>query len=210
MQQDQILAWVKAERLSLADFLDSLDDHEWQVQSLCTDWTVHEVAAHMTLSTRTTLFVVIKGAIRARGDFNRMESALARERASRFGRDALVAQLRETAGSAHRTPGSGPLDPLVDALVHGQDVARPLGRTREMPVEQTIAALEHVRVSRFYGARKRFRAARLIATDCGWSAGEGPNDVRGPVGELLMVATGRAAGLTGLTGAGVDRVRAAL
>lgn len=210
MHADDILAWTRAERLSLADFLDSLDDHEWAADSLCPGWTVHDVAAHLTLSTRTTLLVVIKGAIRARGDVNRMFADLARERAARFGRAELVAQLRETAGSARRTPGAGRLDPLVDALVHGQDIARPLGRTREMPVEQTVAALDHVRNSRFYGAGERLRDLRLTATDCAWSAGDGPHHVEGPVGDLLLVATGRATGLAGLAGPGVERIAAAL
>jgi uncharacterized protein (TIGR03083 family) len=210
MQPDEILAWVRAERLSLADFLDSLDDHEWRADSLCPGWTVHDVAAHLTLSTRTTLLVAIRGAIRARGDVNRMIADLARERAATFGPAALVAQLRETAGSARRAPGAAPLDPLVDALVHGQDIARPLGRSREMPGEPTIAALDHVRNSRFYGARGRLRGTRLIATDREWSAGEGPHEVRGPAGDLLLVATGRAAGLSALAGAGVERIAAAL
>lgn len=109
--------------------------------------------------------------------------------AARFTRAELIAQLRETAGSARRAPDSGELDPLVDAIVHGQDVDRPL------PVEQTIAALDHVRASRFYGARKRFAGLRLVATDCDWSAGDGPRELRGPVGDLLMIATGRPAGL---------------
>lgn len=210
MDRDEILAWVKAERLSLADFLDDLDDHEWQAASLCPGWTVHDVAAHLTLSTRATLLGTIKGMIRARGDWNRMEADLARERAVRFGPGELIAQLRETAGSARRAPLSSPLDPLVDVLVHGQDVARPLGRKRETPAEQTVAALEHVLASRFYGARKRLLGTRLVATDQEWSAGEGPDEVRGPAGELLLLATGRAAGLAGVSGPGAERIAAAL
>ena len=201
-----ILDWTRDERLSLADLFDSLADHEWQTPSLCEGWTVLHVAAHLTMSTRTTGFVMFTGMLRAMGDFNRMEDNLARARAARFSRAELIAQLRETAGSARRTPGAAPLDPLVDALVHGQDVARPLGRERPMPIEQTVAALEHVRASRFYGARKRFADTRLVATDCDWSAGEGPHELRGPVGDLLMVATGRPAGLAALSGSAVDRI----
>ncbi|MFG6192134.1 maleylpyruvate isomerase family mycothiol-dependent enzyme [Nonomuraea sp. JJY05] len=193
MRHDDILAWTKAERLGLAAFLEDLDDHEWDAASLCDGWTVRDVAAHLTLSTRTTLFVAIKGAIRARGDFNRMVADLARERAARFQPRELIAQLRETAGSARRAPGASPLDPLVDALVHGQDMARPLGRTREMPAEPAVAALDHVAASRFYGGRELLRTTRLIATDAGWSAGEGPREVRGPAADLLLLATGRRA-----------------
>lgn len=207
---ERILAWTKAERLGLADLFAELDDHEWEAASLCPGWTVRDVAAHLTTSTRTTLRDTIKGAIRARGDFDRMVADQARELAVAHEPAELIALLRETAGSARRAPGAGPLDPLVDALVHGQDVARPLGRVREMPVEPTVAALDHVRRSIFYGARKRFRGTRLVATDVEWSAGDGPDEVRGPVGDLLLLATGRAAGLATLLGPGVDRIASAL
>lgn len=210
MDRNKILSWLQAERLSLADFLDDLDEHEWKAASLCPAWTVHDVAAHLTLSTRTTLLVTIKGAIRAGGNFNRMVADLALERAARFGPAALIAQIRETAGSARRAPGAGPLDPLVDALVHGQDIARPLGRVREMPAEPAIAALDYVHNSVFYGARKRFRGTRLVATDLGWSADEGVDEVRGPMSDLLLLATGRPEGLAGLSGPGAERIAAAL
>ena len=59
MRDDDILGWVRDERLSLADFLDGLDEHEWRMDSLCQGWTVHDVAAHLTLSTRTTVRMVL-------------------------------------------------------------------------------------------------------------------------------------------------------
>jgi uncharacterized protein (TIGR03083 family) len=210
MDRDQVLAWVKAERLSFADLLDDLDEHEWAVPSLCTGWTVRDVAAHLTLSTRATLLGTIRSAIRARGDFDRMEDTKARERAVAFEPAELIAQIRETAGSARRAPLSGPVDPLVDALVHGQDIARPLGRTREMPVRPAVVAIEHVMASMFYGARKRLAGTRLVATDLEWSAGEGPDEVRGKVCDLLLLATGRPAGLAGVSGPGAERIAAAL
>lgn len=205
-----ILDWTRDERLSLADLFESLADHEWRAASLCGGWTTLHVTAHMTMSTRTTALVMFTGMLRARGDFDRMEDNFARDHVARFTPAELIAQLRETAGSARRAPGAAPLDPLVDALVHGQDVARPLGRERPMPVEQTIAALEHVRTSRFYGARTRFRDTRLVATDCDWSGGEGSLELHGPVGDLLMVATGRPAGLSTITGPAVPRVTASV
>ena len=203
---DQVLDWTRTERLGLADLLEGLDDHQWRAPSLCAGWSVHDLAAHLTLSTRTTLGMVLREAVRARGSFDRMELVISRERAARFDRHELVAQLRETAGSARRAPGAGPLDPLVDALVHGQDLARALDLVRPVPLEPALAALEHVRTSAFYGARRRFRGARLVATDVDWSAGGGPEEIRGPAAELLLVATGRTAGLAALSGPGVRRL----
>ncbi|WP_331770637.1 maleylpyruvate isomerase family mycothiol-dependent enzyme (plasmid) [Embleya sp. NBC_00888] len=210
MDRDEILAWVRDERLGLADFLDTLDADDWRVTSLCSDWTMHELAAHLTTSTRTTLRSMIKGAIRARGDFDRMNADEARELAARFTPAELIAQVRETAGSARRAPLAAPLDPLVDVLVHGQDAARPLGRVREMPTERALAALGHVLSSPFYGARKRCRGTRLVATDAEWSAGTGPDEVRGPTADLLLLATGRPAGLTAVSGPGRARIASAL
>ncbi|TCM45024.1 uncharacterized protein (TIGR03083 family) [Kribbella sp. VKM Ac-2568] len=204
------MAWTEAERLSFADLLEDLEEHEWSVDSLCAGWTVREVAAHLTMSTRLTLGLAIRGAIRAGGSFDRMENRFAKERAVRFTSAELIAQIRETAASPRRAPGAKPLDPLLDALVHGQDIARPLGRQRAVPVEPALAALEHARTSAFYGARKRFRGLRLVATDADWAAGGGVEEVRGPVSDLLLLATGRPAGLTGTSGPGADRLAAQL
>lgn len=209
LRPEEILAWVKAARLDFADLLDGLDEREWSADSLCTGWTVRDVAAHMTLSTRTTFFMVFKGALRAGGDFDRMEFRLAKDRAAVHTPAELIAQMRETAGSAHRTLGSAPLDPLVDALTHAQDIARPLGRVQAMPVEPTIAAIEQVLTRKFYGAHKRLQGTRLVATDSDWTHGEGA-ELRGPLGDLLLVAAGRPAGLAALEGPALERVTAAL
>ncbi|MEV2222366.1 maleylpyruvate isomerase family mycothiol-dependent enzyme [Nocardia vinacea] len=206
MTSDEIQLWTQAERLELADFFDDLEDHEWAVPSLCGGWTVHEVLAHVTLSNRVTLGQTLLGVLRARGDWNRMTADLARERAARFTPAELVAQLRESAGSTRRAPGAGPLDPLADTIIHGQDIARPLGRVRQVPTKPGVAALDHIIGSRFYGARQRLRGIRLTAVDADWSAGDGPDEVRGPLSDLLLVSTGRVAGLSGLAGSGVARL----
>ncbi|WP_280315887.1 maleylpyruvate isomerase family mycothiol-dependent enzyme [Nocardia abscessus] len=210
MDLDKIMMWTRAERLGVADFLDELDDHEWAADSLCPGWTVHDVSAHLTLSNRVTLGATIVGVVRARGDWNRMTERMARDRASRYTPAELIAQLREGAGWTRRAPGAGPLDPLVDTMIHGQDIARPLGRRRDMPAEQAVVALEHVLRSPFYGSKKRLRGVRVVATDAEWSAGTGTEKIHGPLSDLLLLATGRAAGLAGVTGTGVQRLAEAL
>jgi uncharacterized protein (TIGR03083 family) len=209
VDREAIQRAVEAERRDLADLLDRLAPADWEVGSLCPDWTVRDVVAHLTLATRLSKRAAVLGVVRARGDVNRMIHDAARRRAAEFEPAELVAQLRATAGSARRPFGTRPPDPLVDLLVHGQDIARPLGRTRPMPVVRVRPALEHVWSSSFYGARRRFAGLRLVATDLAWSAGEGP-EVRGPGGELLLVLTGRRAGLDGLDGPGVAEAAARL
>lgn len=167
-------AAVEAERLSLCELLDGLDDEQWRAPSLCAGWTVREVVAHLTTPTRTSLPAMVLGMARARGDFHRMADRDARRRSARSTPQELVAQLRETAGSPRRMPGSSPVDPLVDVLVHGQDVCRPLGLARPVPVEAARVALAHVSTSTFHGAPARFEGLRLVATDSAWT--HGPED----------------------------------
>jgi len=171
-----IMKWLEAERLSVADLLEDLTDDEWRRDTLCAGWTMQEMAAHLTTSTRTGWGDVIKGAVRARFDWNRMEDTKAHELATQFTRSELIARIRSTAASPKRAPMAAPIDPLVDFLVHGQDIARPLGRAREMPLEPARAALEHVLRSPFWGARKRFPGGVMPAL---------------PASDLLMLATGR-------------------
>ena len=201
---------VAAERLALCDLLDTLTADEWQTQSLCPQWTVHEVVAHLTLTTRDTTWQLIKGAIKARGNFDRMTADTARAQAARFAPVELIGQLRDTASSTRRTPLSSPLDPLTDVLVHSQDITRPLGRPYPTSPERAVLALDHAVNSRWYGGSKRFNDFMLIATDIDWSAGAGSAAVRGTAGDLLLIATGRPAGLSELSGPGVVALAAQL
>ncbi|NEW29453.1 maleylpyruvate isomerase family mycothiol-dependent enzyme [Nocardia cyriacigeorgica] len=189
MDPDLISTWLRAERLAFADFFDELSDDEWQRESLCAGWTIHDVLAHIT--SVDSLGSTLMGLIRARGNWDRMNADAARRVSARYAPAELIAQLRAAAGSSRRSPGAAPADPLVDVIVHEQDVARPLGRTLHTPPPRVVAALDHVLASRFYGARKRLRGLRLTATDADWSYGDGPEQVRAPAIDLLLLATGR-------------------
>ncbi|XGP76475.1 maleylpyruvate isomerase family mycothiol-dependent enzyme [Actinokineospora auranticolor] len=208
MGRDEVSAWTEAERLGVVELLADLDDAEWRAGSLCAGWTVWDVAAHLALSTRTSVWGMFGGMLRYRGDFDRMVDEQARARAARYGPTELVGQLRDTAGSARRNPLAAPLDPLADVLVHVEDIIRPLGRPRPRPVppERVAAALGHLVAARFWGVAKRLGGAVLVATDHDWRGGDGPDEVRGPLVDLLLIATGRPAGLAGVTGPGVGRL----
>ena len=39
---EDLQAWVRAERLGLADLLEGLDDQAWRADSLCPGWTVRD------------------------------------------------------------------------------------------------------------------------------------------------------------------------
>lgn len=192
---------VAAERRHLADHVADLTDDQWATPSLCAAWTVRDVIAHLTVTTRITVPMVIRAAVRARGSFDRMEIDLTARRAAAYTTAELVAQLRESAASTRRFPGSGPMDPLMDLVIHAQDVARPLGRHYASPPEVVAACLAYVATNKFMGGPRRLSGVRLVSTNTGWTLGEGA-DLRGPDVDLLLVASGRPAGLDALDGPG--------
>ncbi|WP_206330711.1 maleylpyruvate isomerase family mycothiol-dependent enzyme, partial [Modestobacter sp. KNN46-3] len=205
-----MLPEVAAQRRVLADLLDTLHDHEWTTPSLCQGWTVHDVLAHLTLSTRQSTAGMVLRILRARGDFDRAEARAARERAAAHPPTVLTAQLRETAALDRRVGVSSRWDPLVDVLVHSQDIARPLGRRLPTPPDLAVPALEHVWSNVFYGRpARRMSGLRLVATDTAWVGGDGP-EVCGTAGDLLLLATGRPVSASGVTGPGVGEAAARL
>ena len=199
-----IAAAVTTERLALCDLLEELDADDWRQQSLCDSWTVHDVVAHLSLATRETLRGMLQGMIKARGNWERMNADQAITQARQFPPQVLVQQLRDSASSTRRAPMSNPIDPLIDILVHAQDIARPLGRKHLMAYERVEPALTFAVESRWYGASKRFNGLTLAATDGSWTFGTGDRGLAGPAGDLLLVAAGRTAGMSALTGSGVD------
>lgn len=200
---------VAAERCRLADHVADLTDEQWATPSLCAAWTVRDVVAHLTTTTRMTVPRLLRAAVRARGNFDRMEVDLAAERAAAYTTAELVAQLRDSAGSTRRTPGSAPMDPLMDLVIHGQDVARPLGRRYLSPPQVVAACLAYVATNKFIGGPRRLSGVRLVSTDTGWTLGDGA-ELWGPDVDLLLVAAGRRAGLDALDGPGTTVVAARL
>jgi len=42
-----VMAMARAERADLADFLETLSPQQWDAPSLCSDWSVRDVVAHV-------------------------------------------------------------------------------------------------------------------------------------------------------------------
>jgi uncharacterized protein (TIGR03083 family) len=124
--------------------------------------------------------------------------------------ERIVAEIRERIGVWRPLPTVSYRESAIDYLVHLQDIAIPLGREPAMPVDVAAVAAERVwRSSRMFHARRRFVGYRFVATDVEWSAGQG-REVTGPVRAILLLLTGRRAGLDRLTGPGAAAVRAVL
>ncbi|WP_030785440.1 maleylpyruvate isomerase family mycothiol-dependent enzyme [Streptomyces sp. NRRL S-920] len=182
---------IDRERASLAELLESLSPEDWERPTQCGDWRVRDVAAHLTVAARSTYRWVLREFVRARGNVDRMIHDSAVREADRPTAE-IVANLRGTIGSRHLAPGTTSREPLLDILVHGQDIARALGRDRPMPAHAARDAAERVWTMRFPPRPWPLPKARLVATDTDWARGTG-EEIRGPVSALLLLLTGRTA-----------------
>lgn len=195
---------IEQERLSLAALLQDLTDDEWNSPSLCTGWRIKDVAAHVALAPQPPkpLTMLAEG-LRAGGRFHKLNHDISVRYADRPDVD-LVVELRTHAASRRLPKVTNVRNILYDTLVHGQDIAIPLGRPREMPKDAARAGVERVWTMGWpFWAKRRFGRFRFVATDVDWSAGDGL-EVSGPVCALLLLLTGRSIAIERLSGPGAD------
>jgi uncharacterized protein (TIGR03083 family) len=196
-------AWdlVDAERKDNLAMLEGLGPDQWDAQSLCGEWRVRDVAAHLTSPTRIGPGKFVGMLITSGFNFNKANAKDARDRGS-ADPTQLVEELRATIGSRKHPPGIKDVTVLTDQLIHGQDIRRPLGITRQIPEKRSRPSLDYIKNVAFpFGAKKRVAGLKLVATDMDWTHGDGP-EVRGTGEALLMLLGGRRAALDDLEGDG--------
>ncbi len=200
---------VHAERHALIAFLEGIDDALWDTPSLCAGWRVRDVVAHQISTAQVTRIGFLRSMALARFDFDR-------DNRNGVGRELgpAAAMLDRFRAVADRTSGPpAPLDTrLVEVVVHGEDIRRPLGAVGDYPAEAVERALRlQARTSTgMGGAKQHLTGLRLRATDADVTLGEGP-EVAGPLLALLLAISGRTVALDELDGDGLavlaDRVR---
>ena len=185
---------VHAERAALVEDLESLDDAAWETPSLCAGLDGARRGRPPGRHGEDDPCRLPLGLARAGFDFDRQnDQGVQRERRRHAGGD--LAEVARRAGRTSTPPA--PLDSrLVEAVVHGEDIRRPLGLVRAYPAEVVTRGLRlQARTAEsFGGAKDLVTRVRLVATDADVAIGSGP-DVRGPLLDLLLVATGRRAAL---------------
>jgi uncharacterized protein (TIGR03083 family) len=179
---------IDRERSWLADLLESLPRPAWEQPSLCQGWSVRDVGAHLTFS-HARLRDVVWPAARTGFRYNAMIKRLAL--CSPLTHEQIVARLRGFVGSRRTAPFVTELEPLLDVLVHTQDICLPLGIDHPMPVDAAVAAADRVLCLR--GPMRLWappRDVRLVARDAEWACGDGPV-VQAPMQSHLLTLTGR-------------------
>jgi uncharacterized protein (TIGR03083 family) len=192
------------EMLDLVERLAGLADEEWNSPSLCAEWRVRDVLAHLTAGADGAFGVgtIVRGMLRHGFNYNRWVAADGQRRGQQDPAVVLKA-LRGVAANRDTRPGARPVRGLMHVMIHGQDMCRPLGIRRNLPETHLVPVADFVKQDvHLFGAKKRIAGFKLVATDMDWSHGYGP-EVTGPAEALVMMMAGRVIALNDLSGPGM-------
>ena len=204
----ELWAFAHAERAALAGDLAGLTSEQWRRQTLCGQWDVEQVVAHLTAAASLNQWKWIRSMLGARfrpdvHNQRRLQEHLGGTPAETLARFRAVVN-SSVAPSAH-TPAY-----LGEVLVHAQDVRQPLG----LPHTPSVAALTPV--AEFYASRNFTVPSRthsaglhLKADDGPFAFGAGPL-VTGSTLALVMAMAGRTPYLADLHGPGLPALRSRL
>ena len=196
---------VHAERKALAADLAGIGDDRWAVASLCSEWTVRDVVAHMTATAKISPASFFPKLIGSGFSLTRMQKKdIAANRGSS---PAEALSLFESVITSETGPPGPPETILGETLVHSNDIRRALGIPHDYPTDAVLTVADfYKRSNLIIGGKRRVTGVALKATDAQWSNGSGP-EVSGPVMTLVMAMTGRKHVLDELAGDGVAVLR---
>ena len=202
MTYDETLsAAFDTELSAFVELTEGLTSEQWQLPSLCSEWTVRDVVVHAAFHThRAGLTETLRSFVTPTDKY--MAQLIAREHGETI--EGLVAWLASPAPAAARESAVN----LCELVIHQQDVRRPLGVRREFPEATLRLCLDHctTRLGATFvvgNARRVGRGLRLTARDLGWSKGDGP-EVVGTGDAILMAVARRPAALEELSGPGLS------
>src|SRR3954447_23606715 len=123
MDADTVWRHILHERQALADVLRTLSPKEWEPPPLCAGCTVRDVAAHVIATPQIGLLDTLRMAPSLVLGYNR---AIFRDtkRRGRAEVSEILAAYDRHAGSRHHVPVTTHVEPLLDVLVHTQDIVR--------------------------------------------------------------------------------------
>lgn len=199
---------IRDERARLVADLEGLGPDAWSAPTLCGDWSVEDVVAHLTAGASTGRWAWLRSIAGARFDADRHNARRLAEHRGPAPADTLAA-FRGVVGS--RVAPTGDLWAwLGEVVVHGTDVREPLGLPGG-PAPEAVEAVAagYARKDFAVASRSTARGVRLVADDSGFRAGDGP-EVTGSTLDLVMAMAGRPGAAARLGGEGAPALRAAV
>jgi len=205
MAKSDVWPTIHSERKALAADLEALTDEQWATPSLCTDWAVRDVLAHMPATAKISPPQFFGKMITSGFSLKSMQS---KDMATERGGSPAETLARFTAEVSSSKHPPGPTDTwLGETIVHAEDIRRSLGIKHDYPTDAAVQVANFYKGSNLIiGTKKRIAGLRLRATDAAWSHGDGP-EVSGPIMSLVMAMAGRKTSDEDLSGDGVATLR---
>ena len=203
---DHLGALAHAERTALAEDLSGLDGERWRHRTLCGQWSVGDVVAHLTAAASLDRWRWVRSMVGARF---RADVHNQRRLAEHRGSTPVKTLDRFRVVIASMTAFSGHIPAyLGEVLVHAQDIRRPLGLSRIPEVDALTPVAEFfARRSFTVASRTTVAGLQLRADDGPFSTGTGPLVSQSTLA-LVMSMAGRALHVVQLEGPGVTTLQA--
>lgn len=204
-QDTQLWALAHAERAALADDLAGIGPEQWRHGTLCGQWDVEQVVAHLSAAASIGQWRWIRSMLGARFRPDVHNLRRLNEHLGATPHQTLE-QFRAIVTST-TAPTSDTAAYLGEVVVHAQDIRQPLGLPHVPSIEALTPVAEFF-ARRDFAVPSRSNAAglELKADDGPFAAGTG-SLVTGPTLALVMAMAGRGAYLEQLQGPGVETLR---
>lgn len=203
--KDHLWTLAHAERAALAEELAGLDPEAWHHETLCGQWDVEQVLAHLTAAASLNQWKWLRSMLGAR--FRPDVHNLRRLREHLGDTPAETLERFRAIINSTIAPSSDTAAYLGEIVVHAQDIRHPLGLSH-VPSIEALTPIADFYAHRDFAVASRTYAKGLLLTaeDGPFTAGAGP-PVTGPTLSLVMSMAGRTAYLQELRGPGVPVLR---
>ena len=202
---DHLWALVHAERAALAEDLAGLGAEQWRHDTLCGEWDVEQVVAHLTAAASLNQWRWLRTMLGARFRPDVHNQRRLAEHCGSTPAETLArfrAVITSTTAPSSHTPAY-----LGEVVVHAQDIRQPLGLVL-MPGVDALTPVAGFFARRDFAVASHTQVAdlQLRADDGPFATGTGPL-VSGSTLALVMSMAGRASYLAELDGPGVPILR---
>ncbi|MFM9274348.1 maleylpyruvate isomerase family mycothiol-dependent enzyme [Pseudarthrobacter sp. NKDBFgelt] len=202
---EHLWALAHTERAALAKDLSGLSPEQWQHRSLCGQWDVEQVLAHLTAAASLNQWQWFRSILGARFRPDVHNQRRLAEHRGRTPAETLE-RFRAVIGST-TAPSSHTAAYLGEVVVHAQDIRQPLGLPRTPSIEALTVVADFFAGRNFTVESGTIAAGlQLRADDGSFAAGSGPM-VTGSTLALVMGMAGRKPYLDELAGPGLPILR---
>jgi uncharacterized protein (TIGR03083 family) len=205
-RDNHLWALVHAERTALAEDLSGLNAEQWRHGTLCGQWDVEEVVAHLIAAASLNQWRWVRSMLGARfrvdvHNQRRMDEHRGGTPAETLERFHAI--IGNTIAPSGHTPAY-----LGEVVVHAQDIRQPLGLSRTPEVDALTPVADFFARRDFaVASRTTVAGLQLRADDGPFATGTGPL-VTGSTLALVMSMAARAPYIDQLDGPGVPTLRA--